>query len=284
MSHINKIIDADPHFNIDTVTRRIKNESSEKVTLIQGDHNSERFTFELPRFIEGHDTLECNCVVIHFKNETWEDTYHVDDVQIHPDKPDTIAFSWLLSENATMNEGKLDFAIRFACVDDDGNVEYSWGTSICSFITITKGLNHNKDISERYPDILAQLAAKIDNIGGTVDDSRIEEVYGELRNMIDQLDSQVNTATTNLTFEKIAKWTKGVLYPPNVNIVTTLSDGGLSLLRVGSDPITATKDFPDQESFYGTKITNVFSTLSTTELESALDRILTKYGLDGDSE
>lgn len=161
MSHTNKIIDADPHFSIDTITRRIQNKSSEKVTLIQGDHNSERFTFDLPRYIEQHDMLECNRVEVHFNNNGYEDVYDVVDMQTHPDNSEKIAFSWLLTGNATKNEGKLEFAIRMACVDDDGTVEYEWNTAICSIITVTKGLNNSKAVTEPFPDILAQWANRI---------------------------------------------------------------------------------------------------------------------------
>lgn len=48
MGHTHNVYDTDTHFSINPVTRMIKNESSKKVTLIQHDHNSERFTFELP--------------------------------------------------------------------------------------------------------------------------------------------------------------------------------------------------------------------------------------------
>ena len=51
MAHSHAIIDDDLYFTIDPSTREIKNES-QKVKLMQYDHNSEQFTFELPRFVE----------------------------------------------------------------------------------------------------------------------------------------------------------------------------------------------------------------------------------------
>lgn len=51
---VHDIVDSDPHFVIDPLTRKII-KHTEKSILILGDHNSERFTFELPRYIQGHD-------------------------------------------------------------------------------------------------------------------------------------------------------------------------------------------------------------------------------------
>lgn len=55
MAHKHPIYDTDPHFKIDGDTRVIINASDVKVALMQGDHNSERFTFEIPRYVDGHD-------------------------------------------------------------------------------------------------------------------------------------------------------------------------------------------------------------------------------------
>ncbi len=66
MSHNHNIADSDTRFIIDPITRIIRNQASKKTTLMQNDHNSERFTFELPRYVEGHDMSLCNAVEIHY--------------------------------------------------------------------------------------------------------------------------------------------------------------------------------------------------------------------------
>lgn len=156
MSHVNKIYDSDPHFTISPITRQIKNDSSQKTTLIQGDHNSERFSFSLARFVEGHDMTECNRIEVHYKNGGFVDVYEVKDMQTSPEDEETIVFSWLLSKNATRNEGKLEFAIRLACVSDDGSEEYSWNTAIYNGITVSKGMNNSEAVVEENSDTLAQ--------------------------------------------------------------------------------------------------------------------------------
>ena len=69
MSHEHVVTDSDGIFSIDSRTRVIKNESG-KECVVQYDHNSERFTFILPRIIEGHDMLLCNYVEVNYVNTT----------------------------------------------------------------------------------------------------------------------------------------------------------------------------------------------------------------------
>ena len=57
MAHSHQVVDDDKSFIIDSATRTISNPATNKLILIQHDHNSERFTFELDKVIEGHDSV-----------------------------------------------------------------------------------------------------------------------------------------------------------------------------------------------------------------------------------
>lgn len=137
------VTDTDNHFIIDPVTRAILNKSG-KLVLIQYDHNSERFTFECPRYIDNHDMSLCNKVEIHFINTGASSSrsagvYDIEDLHISPDDDNTVICSWLVSQNSTRYVGKLNFAIRFACVAN-GTTEYAWNTAIYSDIAISKSI------------------------------------------------------------------------------------------------------------------------------------------------
>ena len=161
MPHPHHIYDSDKHFVIDPITRNIANNSS-KLTIMQYDHNSERFTFEIPKMIEGHDMSLSDIVRVHFvnigstKTNTNFGVYEVDDMSVSLDDPDTVTFSWLISGAATEFNGSLNFAIRFYCLSDEGIIEYSWGTSIYSGIIVSNGLDNSETIIEEYVDVLEQ--------------------------------------------------------------------------------------------------------------------------------
>ena len=159
MPHSHPIYDSDKHFVIDPITRNITNNSS-KLTITQYDHNSERFTFEIPRIIEGHDMSLSDLVRVHFinigsiKTNTNSGVYEVDDMLVSLHDPDTITFSWLISGAATRYNGSLNFAIRFYCISDESIIDYSWGTNIYSGIKVSNSLDNSEAIAEDYVDVL----------------------------------------------------------------------------------------------------------------------------------
>ena len=169
MAHKHSVYDSDAHFSINPKTRVLKREASAKKGLVQYDHNSERFTFEIPRWVEEHDMSLCNVVQIHYINidsktkEHKRGIYEVDDMQISPESDDVVILSWLISQNATQLVGSLNFLIRFACVADDGTLEYIWNTAAYGGIAVSNGIYNTNTIIEEYPDIFEALKVEIFN-------------------------------------------------------------------------------------------------------------------------
>lgn len=181
MAHTHSVVDNDNHFVIDPVTRTVRNNSN-KVLLVQNDHNSERFTFECPRFIEEHDMSLCDSIKVLYINlnkKTQEETcgiYEVDDLSINANNLEQITFSWLISRNATSFAGSLTFMVQMTCISDDGTVDYCWQTGITKGITIVDGMDNEETIVEDYPDILQKW--KNDILGASVptDEETLQEL------------------------------------------------------------------------------------------------------------
>ena len=165
-SHRGIVVDSDKYFEIDPVTRQIK-PLQQKTSLVQFDHNSERFTFTIPRYVEGHDMSGCTKVEIHYVNvdaNTKEEVpglYVVDDLHIDEQDGNAVICTWLISQNATQRVGLLKFNVRFICTDPDGTLYYSWGTGIYQSITIAPGIYNTDIIIEQYADIIEQWQAEI---------------------------------------------------------------------------------------------------------------------------
>lgn len=145
----------------------ITNANGEKNTLQRGDHNSEIFTFELPKEIEGHDMTLCNKIEVHYKNISSEDKtivsadfYKVLDLNADETEPGTLAFSWKVSGNATKYSGALEFRILFACVDEDGIYVYKKWTKVFKGITVEDGFENTEHIEETYSDGFEQFKAE----------------------------------------------------------------------------------------------------------------------------
>lgn len=167
--HPHEIIDSDNYFVIDPVTRVIENTSRQDIVLMQFDHDSERFTFELPRYVEGHDMSLCDVVEIHYINVGSNGTKNVDiydvyDLHVDPDNQNKVLCSWLVSRQATQLAGKLTFLIRYQCVNVDGTTPYEWHSDIFSDVIVKEGMNNgerimieNSDLLEQWRSILGSL-------------------------------------------------------------------------------------------------------------------------------
>lgn len=175
-------------FKIDPESRNITNRLASKTVLVQGDINSERLVFELPRFIAGHDMTLCDKIEVHYinikedKTEQSEDVYPVKDIAAIPDSKDLASFSWLVSGNATKYMGVLGFLIRFACMKDDELV-YAWHTNIYDNVEVGKGMNNGEAVKTKYADILEAWKAEI-----------ISKLRAEMEGDIIALREQLDTA------------------------------------------------------------------------------------------
>lgn len=193
LNHDGLIEDTDPHFSIDVITRTISNQKNRKTTLMQYDHNSERYSFDIERYVEGHDLMNCNRIIIHYINtdsnrKTHPGAYLIDDIKVCDDDSNKLYFSWLISENATHYDGLLSFLISFECVQNDKTL-YRWNTNICNTITISKGFKNDGSIAEEYSDILLAW------------EKNITDNLNELKNNFESLSNEFENNFITLTDE-----------------------------------------------------------------------------------
>lgn len=185
----NRVTDSDTVFIIDPITRKIE-ATSDKLQLMQYDHDSEMYTFQVPRFIEGYDVSLCNKIEILYSNidrktkESFDDIYQITDVSVDEE---LVTFEWLVSGFATRFAGSLNFLIRFAFAEEDSTYSYLWHTDIFKGITILEGMNNSEAIVKQNPDIIDALQKDVVDLQVTdenileflVESSIIQPVYSE---------------------------------------------------------------------------------------------------------
>lgn len=173
-SHTHAVTDTDTYFIIDPNTRQIENTNRNKTVIMQYDHNSERFTFQLPRYIDGHDMLQCNSVIVNFDNieaetdNTYSDICDMSAIKIDPAHNDRVITSWLITRNATQLAGALNFSIEFKCTDSEGNIVYEWGTDTYDRIEVKPRSKNDAGAIVEHEDILEQWRVKIFGAGDSV--------------------------------------------------------------------------------------------------------------------
>lgn len=228
MSHLHSVYDTDKHFVIDPITRNISTESN-KLVLTRYDHNSERFTFEIPRYIEGHDMFECNQIEIHADNigktnsECNSDVYTVDDKQLSPDDENIVIFSWLISRAFTQIVGKLSFSIDFACIAEDGVEEYSWGTNNFDKVSINNRIHNTQKVIEEHSDFVGIIQGRYDELAKR---SATKEEVGQLSKENAELKGDLEEIAYPFNYCDIANMTVGKLVNRSDGTLSGNGDGG----------------------------------------------------------
>lgn len=206
MAHAHIVSDSDNHFVIDPISRQLSN-NSKKTILMKTDHNSEQFTFELPRMVEGHDMSLSNKVEVHYINissKTREQStgiYNVADFGVDAEDDTKVLGTWLVSREATKYAGSLNFVIRFACLSADNVEEYAWNTAIYAGITIADTIENTETVVEDYVDILRQWLDTIENAGssGKVYVITDDGAFTELGEMVNNFSTQVTELDGKMT-------------------------------------------------------------------------------------
>jgi hypothetical protein len=167
--HEHPVTDPDGYFLIDPDTRIITAVGVERNYVMQYDHNSERYTFELPRYVEGHDMIRCNRVRVHYNNidskskREFASVGELTDLAVNLEDPSTVTCSWLIPRDATQYAGILSFLIQFMCVADDGTIVYEWHTDIYGDVDVKPSRNNGEQAIASYNDILEDWYQRLFN-------------------------------------------------------------------------------------------------------------------------
>lgn len=203
--HIHPVSDNDTYYIINPNTRQITNESGTENVIMQYDHNSERVTFEIPRYVDGHDMTLCNVVKVHYVNPgmgfgtDYFGVYDVDDIRVDPDNTNNVICTWLISRNVTQQPGLLNFLVQYSCVDNDGTEVYEWHTDIYSGIRINPGRDNGEAIVEEYADILEQWRAKLFGAEDTITANLAETTQDHLDSIAAKTTEALNSIPEDYT-------------------------------------------------------------------------------------
>lgn len=222
------VIDTDHHFIVNAFTREITSKNPQKDILIKNDHNSERFTFEIPRYIEGRDVGKCNLVQVCYTNGRFSGVYTVDDLKVYPFVHDVVSCTWLISQNVTRNSGKLSFMLRFAQVNDDATVEYAWSTKTYDNVRVLETIDAIEKFEDEYVDAIQQWK---------------NELEAEMKVYVDQtVETNINVAQISTNKQNISQLEADMaVQKGRMDTFTTLVEGSttgdaeLADLRVGPD-------------------------------------------------
>lgn len=197
MENTEKIIDKDSIYEIDLISREIRNTSDVPKVIMQYDHDSERLTFRIPRTYEEYDLRDCTKVEINFINqdsatkESNKGVYEVDDLTIDPLDNSKLIFSWLIADESTQKSGALLFLVRFSKTGESGEIEYAWNTGIYEGLGVQKGMWNTPSVVSDNVDALEKMRAELlkaveDSTPKRGEDYWTDEDIAEIKSYVDE--------------------------------------------------------------------------------------------------
>lgn len=272
MAHKHELYDTDGYFIVDADTRLISVDGGGKPTVVQKDHNSERFTFEIPRYIDEHDMSLCNRAEIHYINvgngRKFSGLYEIEDLQVDPEDENLVLCTWLVSQNATQVVGTLNFVLHLACTTDD-TIDYSWHTAIYTGVQVLETIDNTGQTVEQYPDILEQWRVSLVEAGILAADMAAARTAEQIAATMERFHGSVTLPASGWTEGKQTVVIDGmkqdsaiVFTPASLEDRAAASEASLFVTPIGGEP-------PDEYEVYETS--GAFSQTVTPNSEGFAD-------------
>ena len=292
--HTHDVYDTGKCFEINGLSRFIKETSSTKLVLVKGDHKSEVITFQLPRFIDGHDMLLCNKIRVHYinietsTNNKSADLYEVTDLKLCEECEDVLTFTWTIEAPATKYYGSLAFLIKFECTDGD-SILYQWNTARYVGVNVLDGMDNSEEFVEKYSNVLEEWYNELTRGADTIEElnrqalAEIKKAKETARDeVLGVVDKTYNPESENAQSGKAVEETVAPIRTAVANKQEKLVDGqtiktinGKSVLGSGNIIITGEGDSISIDSEYnpnsdnaqsGKAVAQAIRSLSTIEI------------------
>lgn len=263
MAHIHNVYDTGKCFEINGISRFIKETSSTKLVLVQGDHNSKIITFKMPRYIDGHDMLLCNKIRVHYinvdtkTNDSSADIYDVTDLALCEDCEDEVTFTWTVEAPATKYAGSLAFVIKFECVEE-GNILYQWNTAKCTGANVLEGIDNSGEFVDEYSNVLqewynefakqtAELSDRIEELETNGVQSGLSSKIGEVTLLASAWVGSDSPYSQIVTIDGVTKNSQvdltpsveqlEIFYEKDLTFVTENNGGVITVYAIGQKPL-----------------------------------------------
>ena len=131
---------------------------------VQFDHNVETVTFDCPRYWDGIDMSKMTVYVNYMRADRNRGMCLCKNVTVD-EKDDTLMhFTWTLTRNATLYNGKLIFLVCIKNLDGDGMEINHWNSELCDQMQVSEGLECEETVMEMHQDIVTDLLLRMDKI------------------------------------------------------------------------------------------------------------------------
>lgn len=131
---------------------------------VQFDHNVETVTFDCPRYWDGIDMSEMTVYVNYMRADRNRGMCLCKNVTVDEADDTLMHFTWTLTRNATLYNGKLIFLVCIKNLDENGHEINHWNSELCDQMQVSEGLECEESVMELHQDIITDLLLRMDKI------------------------------------------------------------------------------------------------------------------------
>lgn len=178
----------EPALTIDSNLRKITVPQQLYNIGVAGDHLCEEIFFECPRYFDGNDLSEHDCVVRYINAGKEYGEFNVTNMTVNDD---SLLFGWKIDNYVTRYSGVINFTVQFNTVLD--GIKYQWQTTPAQ-LNILAGLNIEQTITDKDDVLFRTLSNQINNLQTSVEQLKTQIL------MIDSLKSQVDKLSADVKY------------------------------------------------------------------------------------
>lgn len=178
----------EPTLTIDSNLRKITVPQQLYNIGVAGDHLCEEIFFECPRYFDGNDLSEHDCVVRYINAGKEYGEFNVTNMTVNDD---SLLFGWKIDNYVTRYSGVINFTVQFNTVLD--GIKYQWQTTPAQ-LNILAGLNIEQTITDKDDVLFRTLSNQINNLQTSVEQLKTQIL------MIDSLKSQVDKLSADVKY------------------------------------------------------------------------------------
>lgn len=139
-----------------------------KRIAVQYDHNIETVTFDCPRYLNGHDVSGMQIYVNYIRADEYRGSHLCENIVVDGSDSDIVHFDWTVSGHVTYADGHISFMVCIKSIDPEGNEVIHWNSEVNTDMYVSPGIKHLDMTLVKYPDVIAQLIARVEALETTI--------------------------------------------------------------------------------------------------------------------
>lgn len=132
-----------------------------KIVAVQYDNNIETVTFDCPRYWDEHDFSTMAIFLEYTRPDKEMGVYACKNITVDENDDQLIHFTWTIDRHVTTVAGELTIQVVIQTINEDGNLEYRWGSIQNREMRIEPSMRATEVVPQKYPEVIQRMLTQL---------------------------------------------------------------------------------------------------------------------------